>query len=165
VYVELEDLLKKGAGEALRQYDEKGSDWFDKLVGRARDYVEAETRIDRDGPAGGTRKATLDSLTKLEEHKADLLHLGSFGLVDLLAQISMGRTNEAVLTYLRETATLEELLAASEASDEALLARSTERKQAFKKGLAVVKEIGSLTARYVLAPLLQGLAAGLFGGK
>lgn len=162
--MELEDLLRKGAAEAKRQVDKHGPDWFDDLIEKSRAYVEDEDGIDREGVASGTRKATTRALDTLVGYKADLLHLGDFGLVDLMAQISMGRTNEAVLTYLRETATLEELLAASEASDQALLQRAAERKQAFKKGMQVVKEIGSLTARYVLAPLLQGLAAGMVGG-
>lgn len=163
--MDLEGLLRKGAGELQRQFDKHGDEWFDDLIKRSRDYVEDETGIDRDGMASGTRTATLRSLDTIEGHKADLLHLGAFGLVDLLAQISMGRTNEAVLTYLRETATLEELLAASEASDASVLERTAERKAAFKKGVEVVKGLGSLTARYVLAPLLQGLAAGLVGGE
>lgn len=153
---DLEDLLKRGADSLQRTVLADGGDWFDQLVAKARARVNAEGADPAPLPTG-TRGAIIGALDSLEGHKQDVLHLGAYGLTALLAQIALGRTNEAVLVYLRETATLEELLAASQASNEDLARRTAERKAAVAKAIEVIKTIGSLTARYALPALLAAL--------
>ena len=110
----------------------------------------------------GDELALLDhadsGLSIIDAHGVALAQLGRERAAGLLVQLAAGRRGEARRLYLAGAATLEERLAASDASTEATLARTAARERAADEVLDGLTELGLLALRAAVPFLLAGLA-------
>lgn len=153
----IDDLAKKAAEKGPEFWRDKAPGWFDDLMAKAKTGLPEDAALGNDPMLKASRDAAVQALDTLARRKADLLHLGEHGLVVLLARIATGRIDDAARIYLRDSATLDELLAASATSTADMVKRARDREAALAKTLQILKEIGSITARYVLPALLAAI--------
>jgi hypothetical protein len=151
--VDTKTIVAKLLEKALTTYDDKTPEAFDALMSKALAALPAKESLVNEPTALGARNGAEEAIKILQKRKPDLMHLGRFGLVAVLSHMAVGRVDEAVDIYLRKQATLADLLAASIANDEEAIAKKAQIEEAKKRALSILKEIGSLTARYAL-PLL-----------
>lgn len=110
----------------------------------------------------GDELALLDhadsGLSVIDAHGVALAQLGRERAAGLLVQLSAGRRGEARRLYLAGAASLEERLAASDASTEGTFVRTEAREKAADEVLDGLAELGLLALRAAVPFLLAGLA-------
>lgn len=146
--------------KALSTFDDKTPEAFDAFMARAIAALPSKDSLAKDPVALGARNGAEEAIKLLQRRKSDLMHLGRFGLTAVLANLAVGRVDEAADLYLRKQASLADLLAASIANDEASIAKKAQIQEAKRKAINILKEIGGLTARYALPLLLAVVPLG-----
>lgn len=168
-------LVDSIATHAARAVDDRAGGWLDGGIERVRDALAVrreELRLRAEDPGydalpHAARRAIgvetdlvelgREGLASVEARKGALVRLGKARAFAVLAQLGAGRENEARLLYLETSATLEERLAASEASTVATLAAAREREEAWDEVLTIAREVGALALKALIPVLLAAL--------
>lgn len=146
----LNDLALTGANFAKKTLDSKSSEWFDKLIGDVTNVADG-----LDGTVKSTAKVSIDVL---KSHKADILHLGDKGVAAFIGYIALGSEAKAAqLLFLSKEATLDELLAAGEASNLSVITAKKDADAAKAATIQTIKDIGITVARTLLPLLLAAI--------
>lgn len=143
----LNELAEAGATCAKTEIDKRSGKWFDIVTEKAEKVVDG-----LDGPVKDAAKAALDSLVG---HKSDLLHLGGQGLTAFVAFLALGNEKNAKeLLYLANEASLDELLAASDAAADKTVQAKKDDAAAQAKIVAILKDVGVSAAKSLLPVML-----------
>lgn len=140
-------LLDTWAELAKKTPADPSGAWFDTFVARAKEGIVASD----------TASATTEAFKLLEQSKAELAHLGEYGLVLTMTHLAAGRWDKAVEYYLANYATLDELIDASSMSNEAVLKAHQQAIHRRNQALQILMSIGVFAAKYVLPLLIAAL--------
>lgn len=138
-----------------RPTEEDHTKAFDEILTAARNDLPLKDTLE---PAAlATRNATEEALKQLERKRKELGKLGDYGLAAVLSHISVGNFDIAVAQYIRHTSNISDLLAVMHAQDAASLEAKQRLDAAKKRALAILKDVGSVAARYALPAILTVL--------
>jgi hypothetical protein len=138
----LSDLATRADAELAK----RGAGWIDDLLVAARTVLPpGASRAREEGEA---------ALAKIDGHRADLIHLGRYGLAATLGALARGDELAARIEYLRDRAGAQELLVASLQGTRAGIVAADARREAASRALGVLRAIGVEAARAALPLLL-----------
>lgn len=140
-----------------RQTPEAAGEAFDALLDAA--IAGLPDKVGLEPHFLATRNATEESIKMIRKHRESLYKLGDYGLAAVMAKMSTGDFDEATTYYIRNTLTLDELLALSHAADDGALEAKANLDAMRQEVLNTLVSLGSLTARYALPALLSVLRA------
>lgn len=138
-----------------RPTEEDHQQAFDEVLRAARNELPEKQGLDP--TALGTRNATEEALKQIERKRKDLGKLGDYGLAAVLSQISVGNFDTATAQYLRHTAGMTELLSLMHAQDQMTLEAKQQLEAAKRRALSILRDLGSVAARYALPAILTVL--------
>ncbi len=140
-----ENLLRNAASKIESELDP--NKWFDKLT----DELDSQIgKISSDDLRDGS-KAALDAL---KPHKDDIIAMGRESLMLFVTHVASGDEKKAVLEYIRNSATVDELIDGMLADAAAIVKAKNDENALKAKALEIIKDIGEAGARYLLPLLL-----------
>lgn len=125
--------------------ENKSPEVIDRVVKRARQLADDNLN----GPERDIAKRALDRIGEASEA---LGHLGSGGLISLLARFHLGDEEEARLAFLAGSASYEELRKASHDLGEAAMRDRLNREAYWAEVRELVKDLGQIAVKVI--PLL-----------
>jgi hypothetical protein len=144
------DWLKEQASDQLDKLSSKVDDgeWFDILLGKLKD--EAGANLD-----GDAQKASLEAIALLGDNKDLLVGLGTHAFGLLLCQITCGRDDEAVETYIRALSNADDLIALMNAGSDGVIKAKMELDLLHANGRKLTLDLLTAGMRYLLPFLLS----------
>jgi|GEM_PF-2899853 len=135
-------LDELAAGALKKTVEEHGEEWIEKGLEVARGLIPPKESSS--GIVSGASVASHHAIDVLAKHKGDLAHLGGYGLQALLGKLAIGDDQGALMVYLRDEASWDELFAASAAASTETENEKREREAMKAKALEILKEIGAV---------------------
>jgi hypothetical protein len=145
------DWLKEQASDQLDKLSTKVDDgeWFDVLLEKLKDEVSANLE-------GDAHNASLEAIALLGDNKDLLVGLGTHAFSLLLCQITCGRDDEAVETYIRALSNADDLIALMNAGSDGVIKAKMELDLLHANARKLATDLLTAGMRYVL-PFLLGL--------
>jgi len=120
----------------------------------ARDLLPSEE--DKSDAAKITRRLGNVAIDKLKTHEKEIGKLGMYGVVSLVSSIASGKEQDALLIFLREEASWEDITKSVKKAQAKTVQNKIDYDAAKETAWGIIKSIGSTTARAAL-PFLLGV--------
>lgn len=145
-------LLLEKAEEQLSRLTSKVTDetWFDSLLVKLKDGVLGAGLDDT------TLEASLEAISLIEKNKSTLVGLGTNAFTLLLFQITSGRDEEAIKTYIGALTNADDLIALMNAGSDGVIRAKMELDRLNSQAKKMALDFATAGIRFLI-PFLIGL--------
>jgi len=144
-------LFEEFLNEAKKKVSDEleGGKWFDKLTD------EIESKLDNVTDDDDLRDGGKAALEALISHRDNVINLGLGSLVLFMTHIAVGDNDKAVLEYLRNQASVDELINGMLEDAAAVIQAKKKEEELKEAALEIIKDIGMAGIRYLIPILLS----------
>lgn len=145
----MSNVIKMLTDKASTLIENKGEQWLEKLDSEAREYLNENVKN------GAVRKGAEAELDVLMKHKAVISKLSAEGFAFLVQQVTLGNEEEARLAFIRDQATVDDLIAISNMTADEVIADKKRREAMQAQAVAISKELLQVGLRFALPVLIS----------